>query len=388
MARRIATGIDIGTNQVKVVVTECVRGKDGIVPRVIGTGIAESKGLRHGYILVPGDAARCVLEAKRQAEAAAGVAIKNAFLAVGGVGLDEHRATGEVVISRSDDAIGELDVEKALEVARESAKTALANRTVLTAVETAYRVDGQQVLGKPFGLRGTRLEIDVLFVTALRTHVEDLVAAVEEAGIAVIDTFPSPLAGSFVTLTRAQRLQGCVLANVGAETVSVVVYDRDIPISVKVFDAGAGDVTNALALEFRISPEDAEKLKRGRLSGSSYSQTKIASVVAARVKAMFSLVEAHLRTIGKSGTLPAGVVISGGGAGIGPIEDIARAVLKLHAKTAEIAGGDKAVMKDSTWAVAYGLTIWALREEDDMSHAKAMKKAGGMLGNFFKQFLP
>ena len=95
MARRIATGIDIGTYQVKLVVVEELSDKNGGRQlRIIGTGLAESKGLRHGYIVNKEEVAASIREAKRQAELVARVPIRAGFLAVGGISLDEARAAG------------------------------------------------------------------------------------------------------------------------------------------------------------------------------------------------------------------------------------------------------------------------------------------------------
>ena len=57
----------------------------------------------------------------------------------------------------------------------------------------------------------------------------------DNADIEIIDQMASPLAGSYVLLEGDQKMKGCVLANIGAETVSIVVYDEGIPMSVKVF---------------------------------------------------------------------------------------------------------------------------------------------------------
>ena len=116
-----------------------------------------------------------------------------------------------------------------------------------------FRVDGEKVLGDPIGMKGTRLTADYLFVTALTQHAEMLRESVEDIDIEVIDRMASPLAGSYVTLTKDQKMKGCVLANIGAETVSIVVYDEGIPVSVKVFPIGSTDVTDDLALGFRVS---------------------------------------------------------------------------------------------------------------------------------------
>src|SRR5437868_4428204 len=102
MARRIATGIDIGTHQTKVVVVEEVDTPEGPAIRIIGTGLAETQGIRHGYVIDIADATASIMEAKRQAEQAARTPIRAGFLAIGGVSLDETRGAGEVVISRAD----------------------------------------------------------------------------------------------------------------------------------------------------------------------------------------------------------------------------------------------------------------------------------------------
>src|SRR3990167_2046606 len=103
MARRIATGIDIGTYQVKmVVVEELADRRSGRQLRILGTGLAESKGLRHGYIVNKEEVSASIVEAKRQAEQTARVPIRAGFLAVGGISLDETRASGFAIISRAD----------------------------------------------------------------------------------------------------------------------------------------------------------------------------------------------------------------------------------------------------------------------------------------------
>jgi cell division protein FtsA len=388
MARRIATGIDIGTHQVKMVVTECIEKNGVTIPKVLGTGLAESKGLRHGYIVNQADVVRAIKEAKKQAEESSGVLVKQAFLSVGGVGVDEHRARGESSISRNDGLVSESDIDRAIDSARRTFKSQLVNRAILHTIPHAYYIDGERTFGDPEHMYGQKIEIDVLFVSALKKHHDDLVRAVEDTGIEVVDEMASPLAGSFVTLTKAQKRQGCVLANIGAETVSVVVYDNGVPISIKMFDVGANDVTNDLALGFRIPPEDAEKLKRGRLSGEDFSKNKISSIMQARIKTIFELVRAHLKTIGKDGLLPAGIIISGGGSGMGLIDEIAKATLRLPSKRAEIRTSSGIEIKDAMWAVAYGLTIWGLMENEETKPVRAIKKAGGSVMSFVKQFLP
>ena len=385
MSRRIATGIDIGTYQVKVVVVEELANKSGGRQlRIIGTGLAESKGLRHGYIVNKEEVSASILRAKQQAESIARVPIRSAFLAVGGISLDEARASGSTIISRADQEITAIDLDKAAKAAREAAAPGFLNRHVLHSIPLEYRVDGTKTLGDPLGMKGVRLEVDYLFVTCLTQHEESLTKAIEDANIEIIDHMASPLAGSYVLLDGEQKMKGCVLANIGAETVSIVVYDEGIPVSVKVFPMGSSHITDDIALGFRISLEEAERVKLGRLSGQMYPRKKIDDVISSRLVAMFTLIDKHLKSLGRHGPLPAGIIISGGGAGIGSISDIAKGSLKLPARLAEFRLSSDTKIHDATWAVSYGLALWGLTGDTNAPK----KNFRAVVDKFLQQFLP
>lgn len=369
---------------------EEVQGTDGPGLRVIGTGVSETAGMRQGYVVDVEDVAESVRKAKRQAEQMARVNIRSGFLAIGGISLDETRASGTAIISRADAEVTELDIEKAQESARQAASPAFLNRRVLHEIPLVYTVDGVKSLGEPVGMKGTRLETEFLFVTCLESHVDALTNAVENADIEVVDCMASPLAGSYVTLAKDQKMKGCVLANIGAETTSIVVYDEGVPVSVKVFPVGSSNITDELALAFRVSLEDAERIKLGRLSGAMYPKKKVDDISLSKSKTMFDYVDKHLKAIGKRGALPAGVILSGGGAGLNSIVDIARAQLALPARVADIRVAADAKMKDATWAIAYGLSLWGLTGETraGSSQKASFKEMKGSLSRFFRQFLP
>lgn len=385
MKRRIATGVDIGTYQVKVVVVEEFSdGKGAHELRILGTGLAESKGLRHGYIVNKEQVTASIARAKREAEASARVPIKSAFLAIGGISLDEARAAGSAIISRADQEITALDLDKAAKAAREAAAPGFLNRHVLHSIPVEYRIDGNKVLGDPIGMKGVRVEVEYLFVTCLAQHEDALTQAVEDADIEVIDQMASPLAGSYVLLSGDQKMRGCVLANIGAETVSIVVYDEGIPVSVKVFPMGSSHITDDIALGLRISLEEAERVKVGRLSGQMYPRRKVDQLIEHRLVDMFALIDKHLKSLGRRGPLPAGIIISGGGSGIGSISDIARGSLKLPSRLAELHLPADTKIRDATWAVAYGLALWGLSGDTTVPK----KNFTATLTKFFQQFLP
>ena len=173
----------------------------------------------------------------------------------------------------------------------------------------------------------------------------------------------SPLAASVVSLSKAQKMAGVILANIGAETLSIIIFDNDVPVSVKVFPNGSSDITNTIALSLQIPPSEAEQMKRGAVTGSDVPPRRMNAIIAGRLKDMFVIVNAHLKTIGRQRLLPAGIIITGGGSGLASAADIARTVLKLPSQIGLLGNLTRTGSADATWAVAYGLCRWAYAED-------------------------
>lgn len=390
MSDRIIAGIDVGTYQVKVVVVKSAKKRDGTrsLPQIIGTGYAESRGLRNGYIINETDVVRSVRSAVLQAEKAAGLEIKKAYLSTGSIGIDELHSTGEVITSRADSEITQVDLDKAMQDSEERIIEQIPNRKILHAIPLSYKVDGEAVLGRPHGMKGTKLEVEALFITTFEQHLNDLVSAIESIGVSVEDVMVAPLAASFVMLNKAQKRAGCVLANIGAETVSIVVFENSTPVSLKVFPIGSNDITNDIALGLKIPLEEAEKIKRGGMSAVNYSKRKLDEIIAARLTDIFELIDVHLKKIKRDGLLPAGIIITGGGSGIATIQDLAKASLRLPSRIATLDPGQNGKIRDASWAVAYGLCMWGANDDEDASTLGIAKKAKNSILEWVSQFLP
>lgn len=399
MSRKIAVGIDIGTYQVKAVIAEKAEneeGKNGPALKVLGTGLTESRGQRHGYIINQSDVIKSIKSAVAQAEKSSGMKIKRAYLSIGGVGLSAVTSTGSVVISRADLEITDLDLKKALEVAETEIPSSYSlNRKIIHTVPIQFKIDGKVVLGNPLRMKGARLEAKVLFISCLEQHLSDLVEAANEAGIEVLDVMASPIAASLVSLSKTQKIAGCVLANIGAETVSIVVYENNKPISLEVFPIGSTDITNDIALGLKIPIEEAEQIKLGGITTTTFPRKKLEEIVDARLSDMFELIEAHLKKIGRNGLLPAGIIITGGGSGMTSLEDFARNSLKLPSRIGFLQQPEnaKSAIKDSSWSVACGLCLFGFSADGESSSGfvKISNSGKGLARwakEFFRQFLP
>src|SRR3989344_3970680 len=257
MTRHIVVGIDIGSSLIRVVIAEGLIENGHLVPKIIGTGSSESRGVHRGYIADSAEAARSVEVAIRRAEKTAGIKVKRAYVSFGGIGLGSVVTNGSVIISRADLEITDRDISLALEAAETAIPRAISiNKRIINTVPIEYKIDGQVVWGQALGLKAGKLEVKALFITCQEHHLADLISTVEMVGIEVIDVVASPVALSFATLSKKQKRAGCLLVDIGAETLSMIVFENNNLISLEVFPIGGNDITNDIALGLKISPAE------------------------------------------------------------------------------------------------------------------------------------
>jgi cell division protein FtsA len=398
MAKQVSIGIDIGTHFTRAVCLQDNEQDTGPAIRIAGVGIAESKGVRHGYITNIPEAAKSIRNALKPIEKAlVGIKMPPVCISVGGVGLSGNIFQSSVSLSRTEMEVTDADVAKVSDHTRSDMPQAFAlNRRVLHSFPLQYKVDGRIIPGKPHGLKGMKLESRTLFITCLAHHVNDTIEAVENAGYEIEDITSSPIARGNLLLTKAEKIAGVALVDIGAETLSVAVYENSLPISLEVFGTGSNDITNDIALGLKVGLPEAEEMKKSiGLGRTEHPKKKLDDIIHKRLCIMFELVENHLKKIGKNGLLPAGIVLSGGGAEITHIEAAAKVHLKLPTRRIEerTDNGNRGQMKTSEWAGAYGAAMFSMSNEDEESFGLKNgiafgKKAGKNVWEWIKQFLP
>jgi len=404
MSQRI-TGIDIGSAYIKVAICENVNDNSGIVVRALVK--RESDGLKNGNIVNTEAVSESLLEVLHEAERVAGERIRRAYLSVSGTGLGTVTDTSTVAISRADATASEFDIARALEES-ETRQKEKANLKLLHTVMSEFRIDGRKIVGKPHGYVGNKLELKTIFLTVLAPHLDNLVNSVENTGVEVENVYAGPVAESVATLSATSRNAGCALVNIGAETVSLLTHEDGLPTSLRVFPMGSAHITHDIALGLRISLDEAEKLK---LFGSEDKRVarRIQEIIEARLSDVFELLDTHLKKIGRSGLLPAGIIFTGGGAGTRGIEELARKQLGLPAKigrglfteaktqNAEIKGLDGLRGKERVekargpeWASVIGLAMLGLSlgEPEESLGLRVVKGTKKGLVSFIRQFLP
>jgi cell division protein FtsA len=363
--------------------------KGSKTPDVVSSVSVPTKGVRHGYIVNISDAVATVKRAVTLAEKESGQNIKRAIFSIGGTSLSAENSAGSAIISKSDGEVTAFDIKTALSQAEESLE--LKNRRIIYYSPVSWKLDGKEVPGKPDGMHGIKLEVKVLSITCLSQHLDDLLAVASESGIEVIDVVPSSVAASFIALTDRQKAVGVMLVNIGAETVSIAIFENGSLIGFAVFPIGSTDITNDIALGFRITLEEAESIKTGSIMATVYPKRKVDEIIEARLSDIFELIDGYLKKIKRSGLLPAGVVITGGGAGHALVEGLAKDMLRLPSRIGanDILSSVKGPVRDSSWFVSYGLAqLGKEAGNGEKSRTSVGGGAKGIFKEFLRQFLP
>lgn len=395
---QIVTGIDIGSHTTRVAVCDISGSDTKRPPKILGVGTAPTHGIHHGYVINRNEVIKSVQQAIKAAERDSGNTIKAAYIAMGGISLDSESVATTISVENHAHEVTHNDLTRAIESAEDILIGRTNNLRILHTIPMKYKLDGRSVLGNPLGMKGKKLSAKVLFVTCFEHHFEELVSVVNDAGIDVIDVVAAPLAASVPTLKRSDRMAGAALVDIGAETVSIAAFEDNNLLSLEVFPIGSTDITNDIALGFQIPLDEAEKVKLGSPNHETekkLAKAKIDEIIKARLADIFELIDRHLDRIHRKHLLPAGIVLTGGGAIIGPIEEFARDYLKLPIRVTKghTLHTNKRKLNDSSWYVAYGLCYLV---GSDMvatyrgpSPAKQlMKQTKESVKKFFKQLIP
>ncbi len=387
---RIITGIDIGSSLIKVMVFR-VDSKNGeSLPQVIGFGRAEAQGIERGYIINHADALRALQSALAEAEKNAKHHITDAYLAIGGEMITTTYAHGEAIAQGPNQIITHDDIERAIAYGTEQVRGELTNMHVFPEIVLRTALDNKKVLGHAEGMQGNKLEVDTLIVSALQQQFDELKTLAHNAGVSVLDAVPAPLASSLVSLSRVHKRMGAMLVDIGAETSTVTVFEESRPVAMVVLPIGSVNLSEELAVQFRITPEEADKIKRVGVQNTVHQKKKYDAIVNDFYTKLFTKIRDHFRRMKFRNILPAGVFLTGGGVLAAGVADIARDILELPARNVPSPFEKKGGIPHEYLMTVYGTCVWAVNADEEAVETgiPTPTKTKGFFSYWLKQFIP
>jgi len=376
---RLITGLDIGTSNIRIVVGQ-INPQDGEF-YIVAAAEVPAQGVSKGMIVSIEDAVSSITAALEQAERMVGQPINHAYIGISGAHIDTMISKGVIAVSRADNEITESDIERVIEAAQTVATPP--NYEILHVIPKIFSVDNQTGIKDPVGMTGIRLEVETQIIQGLSAQIKNLTKAIYRTGIEIDDLVLSILANAESCLTKRQKELGAVLVNIGSHTTSMAVFEEGDILATSVLPVGSAHVTNDIAIGLRTSLDVAESIKLtygqavptdltkkeeinlGEFDDSENERVSlryVAEVIEARMQEIFDMIDKKLIEIDRSGLLPAGIVLTGGGAKLPGVIELAKREFRLPASLGKPKQIKTAIDKvnDLSFTTAIGLALWGL----------------------------
>ncbi len=430
----VITAIDVGTD--KIVSLIATYGGESPSLRLVGVAAVPSEGVRKSVIVDLEAVLHSIEQSLDAAERMAGFSVNSAFVSVSGTHIQSRNSRGVVAVADPDKEITHSDVARVIEAAR--AVSIPAEREIIHVVPRYFKVDSQSGIRDPVGMAGVRLESETHIITGLTTPLRNLEKCINDLGVVVDGFVFSGLAASQVSLTETEKELGVVAFDIGAGTSSfccyvdgALEYSGSLPI-------GARHITQDIAMGCRISLESAEKLKLALTtkakklkprSGESKSEFNIRKKKADKIDPQEIGIEEPVEELSRSTILkgimmprieeiitmlgekldkkellsevPAGLVLTGGGAETVGFAEVSKRVLGMPARigSPQDMAGLMGEVKSPSYATSVGLLLYGKKEgggqqlRGGVNFGEIFKKLplnniGGKLIKLLKSLLP
>lgn len=377
MKERYIVGLDIGTAFIRAVIGQ-YNPQDGNF-YIVGCGEVASAGIAKGIITSIEEAVSSISNCLEQAERMIGSPIERAFVGISGSHILAQESKGTITVSRANGEIREDDVERAIAAAETVATPP--NYEILHVIPKDFTIDNQGGIKDPVGMTGIRLEVNTQIILGLSSQIKNLTKAVYRTGVEIDDLVLSVLANAESVLTKRQKELGVALVNIGESTTALAVFEEGELLTTTILPLGSNHVTADIAIGLRTSLDVAEDIKleygqaepnmvnkKEEINLGNFSEAEsenislyyVAEIIEARMEEIFDLVDKELIKIDRSGLLPAGVVLTGGGAKLPGIIEVAKKRFRLPASLGLPVNVNTAIDKvnNLSFSTAIGLAYW------------------------------
>lgn len=384
---RFAVGLDVGTENVRAVMTSL--DKDGALS-VVGYGEAPNTGMRKGSVVNLSGPAEAIDKVLGEVERMTGKEIDSAVVSINGTSIYSFRTTGMIVTGPENHEINEEDLARIEDVAVRGQLPP--NLEVLEVVPLEYSLDNHTGIKNPLGMIGTKLEVRMNVVSALAQNCMNLRRTTEGVKVAAERLVPSVVAAAEVVMNEAQAENGVAIVDIGAATTGVAIFEEGDLQHVGVIPIGSNNITNDLAIVLEISRAVAEDIKRRFVTGVfsesekeiiikrgreelRFDRFEVNELVKGRLKEIFEAVRKELKQAHYDKRLPEGIVLVGGGAKMRDIEIYAKEVLEAAVRVGVPNGfnGVAEAVAKPEYAAAAGLALMAARVEGQRTTKKLSK---------------
>jgi cell division protein FtsA len=406
--KSVIVALDIGTTKVCTLIAQ----KSGKNLDILGVGSYPSQGLKKGSVVNIEKTVESIRHSIEEAKLMAGIEeLESATVGIAGNHIYCFNSSGVVPVKNKE--INQSDVDRVIEAAK--AVLIPSDREVLHVIPQEFKVDNTVGIKNPIGMCGSRLEVNVHIVTGKTPLIHNLVKCVEQAGLQANEVILQPIASSKSVLSQEEKELGVVLIDIGGGTTDVAVWKEGSLLHSQIIPLGGNHFTNDLAVALKIPHNEAERIKTTHgtvlknnqlndtyltvqgLSGTrprEVSLSFVADVLGSRGEELFQVVRNMILEKNLQDEITGGFVLTGGGALIKHLPELAEFILEKPVKMGYPAafGGMTTAMQHPKFSTVLGL----LQESNHLSNARTLDekqedevdmfdKLGKSIKNVFKE---
>lgn len=383
--------IDVGSSKIGILIG--LRTEEGAL-EIVGKGSAPNRGSRKGNIVNVESTVDALKRAAEEAEVMAGVEISRAYVGIAGSDIRSVNSKGMVSVARNDREICEQDIDRVLEAAQAAALPS--DREILHAIVREFIVDEQEGIADPLGMQGSRLEAAVHLVTGNQTRSKTVLTCINRAGIEAVEMVFEPLATAEAVMTHDETELGALLVDVGGGTTEYALFVEGEVLISAVIPVGSSHFTNDLAMVLRTPFAEAERLKvqhgcclDGLLSDKEgvsvpavaggparvVPKRELCQIMEPRAEELLTLIRQDLDRNGAADCLRGGIVLTGGGAQLDGLPELAEQIFNCSVRYGlpQGLGGLVDVISSPTWCTASGLLLYGRAAEEE--HLRSSRRS-------------
>ena len=253
--KHIYTSVDIGSDSIKVVTSELFKGKLNL----LAASSVKSKGIKKGLITDVNSTTMSLQKAISEVENMLGIKIKKVITTIPSYFAEFTKIDGEIKINNENKIVTGDDVVKVLGQAVRGKISS--TKEMVTIVPIDFSVDSKTGIKDPKGLTGNTLRTRAILITTPKKNIYSVVGLIEAIGIEVVDISLNSIGDINALKNKGMEEKIGAIINIGAETTTVSVYNKNILIKTSIIGMAGRDIDNDISYMYKIDLEVAKKIK-------------------------------------------------------------------------------------------------------------------------------
>lgn len=250
--RNIYTGIDLGSDNIKIVVAELVESKF----QVLASSSVKSLGIKKGLIVDHEMALRSLNQSIYEIEKVLGIRINKALVTV----PSNNRVIK--VVSGTIDTNGAISGKDVVSVLQTASENQISEEDILVSiVPIMFNTDGDKYTKDPVGIASNKLTVKALLATAPKKQIYDYLSIFGEANIEVEDITFNCISDYYEAKNKKTEETIGAIINIGNDKTDVSIFNKGILIKNKIFNLGSRNVDNDITYIFGTDTNTSRELK-------------------------------------------------------------------------------------------------------------------------------